>query len=52
MKVKLKKKNGKNIISIYINKKGPLNKKDVEEAIKIFKEYYMNINKGIGIVNG
>lgn len=53
MKVKLKKKNGKNIVSINIDKKGPLDEKDVKEAIKVFKEYYENHNsKGIGVVNG
>ena len=53
MKIKLKKKNGKNIVSININKKGPLDEKDVKEAINIFKEYYKNYNnKGIGVING
>jgi hypothetical protein len=37
-----KKEGRKFIIGVNIDKEGPLEKEDVEKAIKIFKEYYTN----------
>ena len=42
MNNKNKKEGRKLIIGININKKGPLDEKDVNKAIKVFKEYYTN----------
>lgn len=51
MNTNIKKGKRKLIIGININKKEPLEKKDVEKAIKIFKEYYINY-KNRSVVNG
>ena len=42
MNTKIKKEGRKLIIGINIDKKGPLEKEDVEKAVKVFKEYYTN----------
>ena len=42
MNTNIKKEGRKFIIGINIDKKGPLDEKDVNKAIKAFKEYYTN----------
>lgn len=49
MKLKSKNEKRKIIVGINIDKKGPLEKEDVEKAVKTFKEYYTNYK---GKING